>query len=669
MGKTLLLAEKLSQAMDLARGLGEKFERKDGYLEAPSYIITWAAGHLVELCEPHEYDPGLQKWSLGSLPIAPEDFKYRVIPSAKKQFAVVRKMTNRKDVEKLVICTDPAREGELIARLILTHSGWWKREKPTYRFWTSKALTPEAVKEAMKELRPSRDFNRLYDSALARQRADWLVGINATRAFTLAFGNGGVFSVGRVQTPVLRLLVEREKEIENFRPRDYWTVKAFFRVEEGSYVGLWIGEDGEGEEGSRIFEKAKAEALVRTVSGKEGTVLSVKKKRGKEQPPQLFSLTTLQQEANKKLGLTAQQTLDLAQRLYEKKFLSYPRTESKVLAEDQVEEVKRILSALSGVFPEVRGCLNPSKAGKRVFNNAGLTDHHALVPTGKIDALDQLSAQEEKLYELVVRRFIAAFHPPVEYETTTVITGVEGERFISKGRVILNPGWRKVYGNPSDTELPPLKRGQNPRVEKTEAEKKQTKPPSRFTDSALLKAMTEAWRFTEDKRWQKILRSCSGIGTPATRAGIIETLLQRGYVERRGRNLVPTEKGRFLIEKLGGEQIADVAYTALWEAELDAIARGESRLGLHGFTRKAVDYASRLVDVAKKLAGEGGFASEKRKAEPFAKCPLCGSAVVERPKSYSCTGEGCSFVLWKKSSTRLFPGPRPESSFKGGGSF
>ena len=497
--KTMILAEKPSQAQDIAKGLQDNFQRSDGYLEGSKYVITWAFGHLCELYEPELYDEKYKKWSIEDLPIIPDRFEYRVTKDGLKQFKVIKSLVQRQDIEKIIIATDPGREGELIARLILKLAG---SNKPIYRFWTSNALTYEAVRDAMSQLRDSKEFDNLYQSALARQHADWLVGINCTRAITARLGE--LFSVGRVQTAVLKLICDREKEIENFSPRDYWNIKAVFKAEKGEYKGIWVKvaetEDKEGEEitsPSAIYDEDTAKQIEKEIQELgTGTIESVKEQIKSEKPPLLFSLTTLQQDANRAFSFSADKTLQIAQALYEKKALTYPRTESNYLNEEMETERLKILQNLTTVKFDMGKC-SVTKTNKRIFDSSKLTDHHAIIPTSLIP--QNLTDDELKIYDLVVKRFIAAFYPDYQYKQTTILTIVNNHHFKTTGRAIAALGWKEIYGSAKEQDviLPSeLKEGEMVKIVKnTEIIKKQTTPPSRYTDATILQDMTNAHKF------------------------------------------------------------------------------------------------------------------------------------------------------------------------------
>lgn len=617
MAKQLILCEKPSVGMDFAKGLGNNFARKDGYLENNNYIITWAHGHLCELKTPEEYNPELKKWSLDTLPIFPEKFEYKIIKESAKQFKVIKELIHKQEVSSIVIATDCGREGELIARLILLLSG---NKKPLYRFWTSEALTPEVIQREIKNLKPAKEFDRLYQSALARQWADWLVGMNGTRAVTVK-NNGELFSIGRVQTAVLSLIAQREKEIKNFKPQTFYNVVAEFEKGKDTYKGTYFRPrkeeaeqeevEQEGEEKQEesinskyaILRKEDAEKIAKEVSGKKGIIKSIQSKISSEKPPLLFSLTTLQQEANKKFGYSADKTLSIAQSLYEKHLISYPRTESQYLDPGYAGEIKKIVGLLSTaeIIKFDKNKCNVNTSNKRIFDLSKLTDHHALIP--QQTPKSALTEDERKIYELICKRFISAFYPDCKYKNTTVITEVAGYLFETKGKQLIDPGWREIYGGlTQDIILPAtILEKDTVNTKKAESVGKQTQPPPRYTDASLLNIMANAHRVVTNPELKKILRENAGIGTPATRAQILKVLQDRKYVYKQGKQFVPTEKGIFLIEMLEDEKIASPEYTAVWEQELEKIARGESKdVGV--FLNSIKNYVVNFIDRTKRAS-------------------------------------------------------------------
>jgi DNA topoisomerase-3 len=564
--RTLILTEKPSVAEDFAKALGCK--RREGYFENGEYVITWAFGHLFEISD----DSLPKKWELEGLPLFPERFEYKLKSSqAGKQFKVIKGLLSQ--AGKVVVATDAGREGELIARLILQKAGL-KDWSKVYRFWTSSALTPEVIRRELSNLKPAKEYDSLYWCALARQHADFVVGINLTRAVSLR-SSGGVWSVGRVQTPTLALVVQRDLEIENFRPKPYWVIKALFSVEGKTYEGVWLWkksggrvdadedvdeeeEEPQEEEAGGVFDYEAVKKLVEKLSGIKSAVVSkVERKKRVEYPPPLYSLSSLQRDANRELGFSAQKTLDIAQKLYEeRKAISYPRSDAEYLSESSVSLVKEVLKRLKreDLVEKV------DKVGKRVFDDRKLTDHHAIIPLR--DEEEDWTDAEKALFRLIKRRFLAAFYEPFIALDTTVITQVAGENFFSKGSTVLQLGYRELYGRPKDKLLPKLEEGQKVDVLKVWSEKRWTKPPPRYTEGMLIKKMEKL-----------------SLGTPATRASIIETLKSRGYLVLNKKHLISTEKGRELIKNIQGSKIVSVEMTSEWEQQLEGIHKNKKGFG------------------------------------------------------------------------------------------
>ncbi|HEX7175276.1 MAG TPA: DNA topoisomerase 3, partial [Pyrinomonadaceae bacterium] len=504
----LVITEKPSMGRDVAAALGAT-RRGDGFIEGQADIVTWCVGHLVELDDPDSYDPKLERWRLEDLPFIPEKFKYHPSQRTADQFKVIKSLLGREDVTAVVNAADAGREGELIFDLVYTLAGC---RKPVERLWIS-SLTREAILDGFRRLKGASEYKGLRESAHARQQADWLVGINATRAQTIRArraGHEGVYSLGRVQTPTLALIVERDREISEFVPTDYFEVVADFRAPSGAYRGLWFGKDG-----TRFDKKEDADAIVAKVSGKTGAVAKVEKKKATERPPLLYDLTTLQRAAGVRYGFTATRTLELAQTLYEKKFLTYPRTSSRHLSADVGKELRAHVEA-ARVGPYVKFIEEILARDKitltsRHMDDKKVTDHHAVIPTKQRIEPSALSPDEKRIYDLVARRFLAAFYPDAEIERTTVVTEAEGERFITRGAVVLVAGWREVDPpakdlkksgddeEETDAELPPLKAKDSAEVTHAEALAKQTKAPPRYSESALLGAMETAGRKVEDE--------------------------------------------------------------------------------------------------------------------------------------------------------------------------
>ncbi|HUW63222.1 MAG TPA: DNA topoisomerase 3 [Spirochaetia bacterium] len=654
MPKTLIIAEKPSVARDLAAVLG-KFDKREGFFENGQYVVSWAFGHLVELAEPEDYDPVLKRWHIGSLPILPGHFQLNIIPSGKKQFGVLKSFLRSSAISNVINACDAGREGELIFRRICEAAG---ATKPFRRLWLSEA-TPVAVQEAFRKLRPGRELDNLAAAAEARSQADWLVGINSTRAFTCRHGQ--LLSVGRVQTPTLALVVQREREIRAFIPTPYWEIWATFRKDSGeTYRGKWTKGNTD-----RITEQGEALALAGRLDrapamGGSGEVARVEQKETREQPPTLFNLNDLQKEANVRHGLTAKATLDAAQALYERhKLITYPRTDSRHLTHAIARDTLAGRVGALAAVPEYAGLI-PAKLpvpGKRHVDDAKVTDHHAIIPTAAKADLQGLAKNERLVYDLVARRFLAMFHPEARYAVTRVTTAVSGESFLSKGRVELDPGWKVVYGKPKkgkgdrvedgeneEQNLPILVKGEKVSLVETQVPEKTTKPPARYTEATLLAAMENAGRFVEDTELAGTLKGAGGIGTAATRAAIIETLITRSYIQREKKTLVPTPKGEGLID-LVPESLKSVELTARWENGLLDIERGAAPADdwieeIKKFTREVVHIAREQEPAGHALA-ERGIA--------LGKCPVCGREVVEYPKSYGCCGykDGCKFAVWK----------------------
>ena len=614
---------------DVAAALGAA-RRGEGFISGESDIVTWCVGHLVELEDPQAYDPRFERWRVEDLPILPDHFKYHPSERTLEQFNVIRALLAREDVTAVVNAADAGREGELIFDLVYTLAGC---RKPVERLWIS-SLTRDAIVEGFRRLKPAEEYRGLRDSAHARQRADWLVGINATRAQTVRArraGHEGVFSLGRVQTPTLALIVERDREISEFVPVDYFEVVADFRAPGGEYRGRWFGR-----EGSRFDKREDAEAVVAKVAGKGGEVRQVEKKAAREKPPLLHDLTSLQRAANVRYAFTATKTLELAQSLYEKKFLTYPRTSSRHLSKAVAGEIEAHVRAASvGPYaPFIEKILagGKPKLTSRHVDDKKVTDHHAVIPTKQRVKPDALSPDEKRVYDLVARRFLAAFFPDAELERTTVVTEAEGERFITRGTVVLKAGWREVEppgrggkspeegakksGEEEDdeaAELPPLKPKDPAEVVSAEAQAKQTKAPPRYSESSLLGAMETAGKKVEDEELRLAMKE-AGLGTPATRASIIETLLKREYVTREKKSLVATAKGAALIKMLPSPLLKSAELTGRWEQKLSRMARREYELDSF-----MVEVRAMVTELVAQIAG-----SEVER-------PAAGSAPARQP--------------------------------------
>ena len=590
MGKTLIIAEKPSVGRDIAKVLKCK-SKGDGYLYSDEYIISWAVGHLVSLADPQDYDPSLKKWSLGSLPIIPSSFQLKPIQSSKKQLDVLKKLMASKEVDSLICATDSGREGELIFRYIYDYA---KCRKPFRRLWIS-SMTDKAITEGFDKLKPGSEYDNLYRSAKCRSEADWLVGINASRAYTLR--HNVLYSIGRVQTPTLAIIVARQKEIDAFVPKDYWEIFVDFDI----YKAIWVDKD---KKESKIFEKEKAQAIIDKIKGKNGRVDSIEKEDKKQLPWLLYDLTELQRDCNRKFGYTAKKTLSIAQDLYEKrKLITYPRTDSRYLTDDMKPKIRAVLQRLDfGEYKDYAQRLLDMEAlpfSKRIFDNGKVSDHHAIIPTESRVNVNALSQDELNVYGLIARRFISVFYPPYLYSVTRIITIIEEENFLTKGTTVNQLGFMELYKNDKDKEegeedavLPELETGQEYPLSKSQLKQKKTQPPKTYTEATLLSAIENAGRFVEDETLKEQMKD-SGLGTPATRAAIIERLLQVGYLERKGRTLIPTEKGIRLIS-IVPEQVKSPETTGKWEKGLSSIAKGKMDAGR--FMGSIVRYVNFLVE-------------------------------------------------------------------------
>lgn len=566
--KKLVIAEKPSVAKDIAKILGCKI-KQDGYIEGENYIVTWAIGHLVILCDPEEYDIKYKKWAFQNLPIMPEKIKLKPNPKTYKQYIVVKDLLLDKQVGEVICATDAGREGELIFRYIYELTGC---KKPFKRLWIS-SLTEEAIKEGFANLKDGKNYDSLYHSARCRSESDWLVGMNGSRAYSIKYNS--LLPIGRVQTPTLKMIVDRDNEIDDFTPRDYWEVKADFEV----YSGTWI--DLETKE-TKIDTKLEAERIRDKVLHKEGKVVDFQKKKVVKKPPLLYDLTELQRDANKRFGYTAQNTLNIAQGLYEKrKVITYPRTDSRYLTKDLIPKLKSLIKKVGEEgykeYTTPLEKLEKLPTSTRIINDSKVSDHHAIIPTEKKAALDRFTIEEKNIYDLITRRFLSVFYDDYEYFSITLITEVEKENFKSSEQQLIKLGWRTLYtDSEKDCEvnvLKSIKNGYMVLVKDAELEAKQTKPPERYNEASMLGAMENAGRFVEDEELREQLKG-SGIGTPATRASIIERIIAVEYVKRSGKSLISTEKGKKLI-KVASEELSSPEMTGKWERALDKIAKGQ----------------------------------------------------------------------------------------------
>ena len=663
MGRIVVVAEKPSVGRDIARVIGCR-TGGEGCLIGEKYIVTWAVGHLVTLMEPDELDEKYKKWSFDTLPILPEEIPLKVIRGTGKQFQIIKKLINDKDTDSLICATDAGREGELIFRYIYEKA---ECRKPFERLWIS-SMTDEAISEGFRNIQPGKNYDGLYASARCRSRADWLVGMNASRAFTLKYNT--LLSVGRVQTPTLAILVKRRKEIEEFKPEAFCTVRADF----GDYTGVCFSEKWDPD--THIPEKKEAEDIAAAVKGKTGRVTQAETVRKTELPPQLYDLTSLQRDANRLLGFTADKTLKTAQSLYEThKALTYPRTDSRYLPPDMIPRVVQTMKMLPESYQAyVPGALPGGKlpVSRRTVDAEKVTDHHAILPTNKRADLSRFSADERQLYDLVTRRMLAAFYPACEYDATKIVTRVEDHDFRSTGKVIRRNGWHDVppLADPPKTrkkkdededsaQLPALETGDTRTVKDAKVKEDRTKPPSPHTDASLLAAMETAGKELEDEELVRQMKG-SGIGTPATRAAIIERLLHVGYAQRKGKTLQATDKGVRLIEIMPGE-IASPEMTGRWELALHEITDGkqDAERFLSGINRMCVflvDYAKNnraSVTFPEENRGKGGKKSFSGKTLEGTVCPVCGKGKLrESAMAFGCTEQGCACTIWKDLLTR-----------------
>jgi len=663
MGKALIIAEKPSVAADIARALGG-FVKQGDYYESPQYVLAAAAGHLLEIHPPEGVEVTKGKWTLPHLPVIPPHFELRPIEKGQARLKVLTQLIKRKDVTSLINACDAGREGELIFRNLVRYSGV---NKPIQRLWLQ-SMTPAAIREGFARLRTDQEMQPLADAAICRSEADWLVGINGTRAMTAFNSKTGGFmltTVGRVQTPTLAMLVEREKKIREFVPRTYWEVMGTFQAQSGEYTGRWFDEkfvrkeDDSELKPERLWDVKRAEELRNKCLGKPG-IVTEESKPTTQLSPLLFDLTSLQRDANSRFGFSAQQTLSVAQALYEKhKVITYPRTDSRHLPEDYQKTVISTLEMLRGDGSETSGDYSQFAASilenrwvrpnKRIFDNSKISDHFAIIPTTLRPK--HLNEAESKIYDLVVRRFLAVFYPAAEFLVTTRITRVEGEPFKSEGKVLVKPGWLVVYGRQQNSEeaaiLAPVQPNERVMTSEVEIKENQTKPPPRFSEATLLTAMETAGKLVEDDELREAMEE-KGLGTPATRAQIIEGLIYEKYIVRRGRELQPTAKAfslMALLNALGVPELTKPELTGHWEFKLRQMERRQ--LQRSEFMRQIAELTRHIVDKVKRYEGDtipGEFGELK------VPCPKCGGLIKETYRNFQC--QKCDFSLWKTVAGR-----------------
>ena len=686
MPKSLIITEKPSVASDIAKAVGG-FKKGKDYYENEKYVISWAVGHLFELAVPASMKDQ-DKWDMKKLPIMPAEFALEPAEKMTGRANVLRKLIRNKDVSELINACDAGREGELIFRYIAQYAG---TKKPIKRLWLQ-SMTPEAIREGFTRLRSDAEMQPLATAARSRNEADWLIGINATRAFTLRLSGGRgstVTSLGRVQTPTLAIIVDRENKIKDFKPRDLHELHSRFRAAAGEYEGRWFDEAFQKDEdetertkrllhrlqlnlpdaqqqldtknGSlwdehraapRLWHREIAEAIQRKCSGKHGVVELEEKKPITQVAPQLYDLTALQREANNRLGFSAKRTLQIAQALYERhKAITYPRTDSRALPEDYLPTVRSTLNSIDNPFARRVLDNNWVKPNKRIFNNAKVSDHFAIIPTATVPR--SLDDQERALFDMVTKRFVAVFFPPAQYENTTRITRVEGEPFKTEGKILVAPGWLEVYGREAtgdkpEENLPPVTQGEHVETVRIEIKTEQTRPPARYNEATILSAMEAAGKLVEDEELRDAMKE-KGLGTPATRASIIETLISAHYLVRQGKELQPTPKAIQTITLLKNAvpELTSPELTGEWEFRLHEIEH--RKLTRDAFMRDIRKLTNDIVGKAKHFHPDEHMPD----TEPFGKCPKCGSPIVERFKSFTCTNEECDFTIWKTIAGRL----------------
>ncbi len=676
MTKTLIIAEKPSVANDIAKSLGG-FTKEGDYFESEQYVLTSAVGHLLEIKAPEEYEVKRGKWSFANLPVIPPDFALEPIAKTESRLKLLNKLIRRKDISTIVNACDAGREGELIFRLIAQYT---KAKQPIKRLWLQ-SMTPAAIRDGFKHLRDDEEMLPLARAARSRSEADWLIGINGTRAMT-AFNSkeGGFFltTVGRVQTPTLSIVVQREEKIKNFVPRDYWEVRAEFVCAGGVYEGKWLDADFKKDEADpekraeRLWSRAAADAIVAACLGKNGTVTEESKPTTSISPA-LFDLTSLQREANARFGFSAKNTLALAQALYERhKVLTYPRTDSRHLPEDYLQTSMQTLECLTGNagYESYASQILQNRwvrPNKRIFDNKKISDHFAIIPTTQLPK--NLSEPEQKLYDLVTRRFMAVFFPAAEFLVTTRFTEVAGHRFKSEGRVMTKPGWLAVYGreipasgknSDNDRLLVPVSPGEAVLADKVLADELVTKPPARYTEATLLSAMEGAGKLVEDELREAMMGK--GLGTPATRAAIIEGLLTEKYLLREGRELIPTPKAfqlMTLLKGLGVKELTLPELTGEWEFKLAQMEKGQ--ISREEFMQQIAQMAQIIVKRAKEYDEDtipGDYATLKTP------CPKCGGEIRENYRRFACIK--CDFSISKTPGSRQFSVPEVEELLENG---
>ncbi len=665
MAKTLIIAEKPSVAGDIAKALGG-FTRHGEYFESDDYVLSSAVGHLLEIAAPEEFEVKRGKWSFANLPVIPPHFDLNPIAKSEPRLKVLAKLLKRKDVTALINACDAGREGELIFRYIVQAT---KTSKPVSRLWLQ-SMTPASIRDGFAHLRTDDDMLPLADAARSRSEADWLVGINGTRAMTAFNSKGGGFyltTVGRVQTPTLMIVVDREQKIRKFVSRDYWEIRATFGAKAGDYEGRWFDPAFKKDEidaerrDSRLWEQAKAAKIADACRGKAGLVTE-ESKPSSQLAPALFDLTSLQREANGRFGFSAKTTLSIAQELYERhKALTYPRTDSRHLPEDYIDTVKATVDALAedtGLRPHAKEIIKNKwiKPNKRIFDNTKISDHFAIIPTPQPPKA--LNDVQQKIYDLVVRRFMAVFFPAAEYLVTTRITEVASHKFKTEGKILVKPGWLAIYGKDEQQEsanLPPVAKGEQPLASAVDVVALATRPPARYSEATLLTAMEGAGKLIDDDELREAMAQ-KGLGTPATRAAVIERLIAEKYLVREGRELIPTAKAFQLLTLLNGLDVKELIQPELtgeWEYKLLQMERGKLKRAT--FMKEIARMTERIVKTAKEYNSEtipGDYSTLKTP------CPNCGGVIKENYRRFAC--DGCAFSISKIPGGRQFEIPEVE---------
>ena len=631
--KSIVIAEKPSVGRDIARVLQCK-KKENGYMEGSQYVVTWAMGHLVSLADPESYGKEYREWKLETLPMMPKPWKLEVLKQTGKQFQTVKKLLLRKDVKDVIIATDAGREGELVARLILTKIG---NKKPIKRLWIS-SVTDKAIREGFKNLKDGHEYDNLYYAAMSRAKADWLVGINATRALTCKYNAS--LSCGRVQTPTLSIIAKREEEIKNFVPKDYYGLS--MRVNGMTFT--WRSRNNKS---SRSFHKEKIEELQKKLDGKEGIVTSLEKKSKKTEPPLLYDLTELQRDANRKYNFSAKETLNIMQRLYENyKVLTYPRTDSRYLTKDVEDTLKERLRAINiGPYKKIAARLlkQPVLGNKNFINDAKVSDHHAIIPTEEFVRLEDMTLEERKIYDLVVKRFLAVMCPAYEYEEQKAVVTIEGEEFFESKNRVLKQGWKEIYEGETEETIKEegIRKGEQFLACNITMTKGKTEPPQYFNEATLLSAMENPVHYMETNNQQakKTLDETGGLGTVATRADIIEKLFYNGLLEKKGKDIHITSKGKQLLTFVP-QELKQPELTADWEMKLAKISKGKMKQ--EQFMNEIKQYTISILEEIKNSEGTFRYDNLTNK-----KCPNCGKRMLlvngKNSKKLVCQDRGCGY--------------------------